>query len=408
VQKFDIIIGGGGSIGLACALSLVHTNRKNPLSVLILDRGKALDKIDHNFDGRNIALNNASIRLLDNIGRWVHIKDNCQPISDIIVSDGTLKYGASENPIHFDANDINEGSFGHFALNPNIHQTLINAIKSEPNITLCYEAHITNIQHNDESVTVTDHNNVSYQASLLIAADGKNSFIRNHHNIDVTQKEYGQTAIVLAVSHEKPHHGIAQEFFLPTGPFAILPLTGNQTSLVWVQNHKMAKALLNAPSDVFAYELQRRFGDYLGALTITSKKFSYPLIRQIAKQITAPRTVFIGDAAHIIHPIAGQGFNLGLRDVGFLCDLVAQHHYAGLDIGGQVLLSAYEKSRKNDIQLLGNVTNAINGLFSNDYMLLQQSRRFGLNIVNQIPPLRNFFSKGASEGSIAPLPSLLA
>jgi 2-octaprenyl-6-methoxyphenol hydroxylase len=405
MQNFDIIIGGGGSIGLACALSL---SVKNPdLSICVLDKNPQQEKMDVNFDGRNIALNTASIRLFNHLGIWENIKNKTQAINDIIISDGTLNKGASDSIIHFDAHDIQQESFGHFVLNTDIHHVFLEAIKHHKNIHLFYETSIKNIHNHTNFIEITDNHHQSYQGKLLIAADGKNSFIRNHFKIDVRYKDYGQTAIVLAVSHEKPHYGIAQEFFLPAGPFAILPLKGNQTSLVWVETHKTAQALLNAPDNVFFYELTRRFGDYLGILNIISKKFSYPLIKQIAYHLFAERTIFIGDAAHAIHPISGQGFNLGLRDIGFLCDIIHQHKYAGLDIGSTVVGMAYEKARKNDIHLLGNITNSLNGLFSNDCFIIQQSRRIGLDIVHSIPKLRNFFAKGASEGSIAQLPSLL-
>lgn len=403
IKNFDIIIIGGGSIGLVCALSLAHQG----LSVLVLDKSDGIVKTNHAFDGRNIALNSASVRLFDTLGVWESLKHTAQPINDIIVSDGTLLHGASESFLHFDATHINQESFGYFALNPDIHRALINRAKSKSRITLQYDAHITAIHHTENTVKITDNHNHVFQGKLLIAADGKQSFIRNHANIDTHGHNYGQTAIVLAVSHEKPHHGIAQEFFLPSGPFAILPLIGNQSSLVWVEKTHIAQAFLNASDDVFQYELERRFGNYLGDLKIISKKFSYPLVSQIANSITAQRTILIGDAAHSIHPISGQGFNLGVRDIAYLADIVQYHHYAGLDIGSDLVLSTYTHKRQQDIELFGNMTTALNWLFSNDKCILQQSRRFGLGLVNKIPQLKNFFGTAASNGSIGTLPSLL-
>lgn len=405
-QKFDIIIIGGGSIGLSCALALSHRAGQK-LNILILDRSPQDMKISHEFDGRNIALNGASKQFFKNLGIWDHLAENAQPINHIIVSDGTVRHGASDSFIHFNAQDISQDDFGAFVLNPNIHKALLNKIHQDTSITLCSETYITDIQEHTDHIQVTDQNQQTYSAKLLIAADGKNSFVRSHFGIDVALKDYKKTAIVLSVAHEKPHHGIAQEFFLPAGPFAILPLCGNQSSLVWVEDHKIAQALLDAPEDIFQYELERRFGDYLGKLKITSKKFSYSLIRQISKEITAQRTLFIGDSAHVIHPISGQGFNLGLRDIGFLSDIIYQHHYAGLDIGASLVMENYQKARQRDIQLFGLVTNSLNCLFSNDIFLLQTMRRFGLMGVNKLLVLRNFFSKAASEGTIGELPMLM-
>jgi 2-octaprenyl-6-methoxyphenol hydroxylase len=403
IKNFDSVIGGGGSIGLVCALVLAHQG----LSVLVLDKSLGIVKTNHAFDGRNIALNSASVRLFEKLGIWEALKHKAQPINDIIVSDGTLLYGASESFLHFDANHINQESFGYFALNPDIHHALIERAKSETRITLQYDTQITDIEYTENSVTITDNHNNIFDTKLLIGADGKQSFIRSHANIDTHGHDYRQTAIVLAVSHEKPHQGIAQEFFLPSGPFAILPLMGNQSSLVWVEKHHIAQAFLNAPDNVFQYELERRFGNYLGDLKIISQKFSYPLVSQIAKSITAHRTILIGDAAHSIHPISGQGFNLGVRDIAYLADIIQYHHYAGLDIGSDLLLHEYTQKRQQDIELFGNLTTALNWLFSNDNCILQHSRRFGLGLVNKIPKLKNFFGTAASNGSIGTLPSLL-
>lgn len=403
-KKFDIIIVGGGTIGLASGLALSLKGFK----VLILDNKNPPVNLSHDFDGRNIALNNASVRFFENIGIWDNLKDKAQPIHDIIVSDGDLKYGASEKFLHFDAQDINREAFGYFVLNPDIHNALIDHAKKQTNITLKHNISVKNIIATDTFTQIIDSDDTVYEALLLIAADGKNSFVRNHFDIPLYQKDYGQTAIVLAVSHEKQHLGIAQEFFLPAGPFAILPLADKQqSSLVWVENHQFARALLNACDDVFFYELKRRFGDYLGDIKIISKKFSYPLKLQITKSVIAPRTIFVGDASHVIHPISGQGFNLGIRDIGFIFDIIQKHSYAGLDIGSNLVLKEYKNIRQNDIELFGNMTTALNWLFSNDNFILQKSRRLGLNIVNHLPNLRNFFAQAASAGSINHLPSML-
>lgn len=409
-QQFDITIIGGGTIGLACALALSEKLVKKlapDIKILILDRNLRQDKISLDYDGRNIALNSASMQFMQNLGVWGNLAPNGQAINHIIVSDGDTQKGASDSYIHFNAQDIDQENFGTFVLNPYIHQVLLDKIDQSDHISLASETYITDIENHVEYNIITDQNDNRYQTKLLIAADGRNSFVRNHCGIHIDKKDYRKTAIVLAVSHEKPHQGFAQEFFLPSGPFAILPLPQNKCSLVWVEDHAVAKAFLEAPDDVFFYELTRRFGDYLGNLEIISKKFSYPLIRQIAQNVIAPRTILIGDAAHVIHPISGQGFNLGLRDIGYLVDIIAQYHYAGLDYGSEALCNQYQNQRLHDIQMLGTVTNGIDCLFSNDILPIQTLRRLGLEAVNQTPFIRNFFSKTASLGAVNPLPTFM-
>ena len=243
------------------------------------------------------------------------------------------------------------------------------------------------------------------RARLAVAADGANSGLRAAAGIETVRWSYEQTGIVCTVEHERPHRGIAHERFLPAGPFAILPMTGNRSSLVWTERADLAPALMEAPPAVFARELGARFGDFLGALEPTGPRWSYPLNLTHAKRYVAPRLALAGDAAHAIHPLAGQGFNLGIRDAAVLAELVVDRARLGLDIGGDDVLVHYQRRRRFDSVVLIGVTDGLNRLFSNDSQGLRLIRDVGLAAVNEMPPVKRFFMRHAM-GLAGDLPRL--
>ena len=241
--------------------------------------------------------------------------------------------------------------------------------------------------------------------ALAVAADGANSSLRAAAGIETVRWSYEQTGIVCTVAHERPHRGIAHERFLPAGPFAILPMTGDRSSLVWTERADLASALMEASPAVFARELGARFGDFLGGLEPTGPRWSYPLNLTHAKRYTAPRLALAGDAAHAIHPLAGQGFNLGIRDAAVLAELVVDRARLGLDIGEGDVLAHYQRRRRFDSVLLIGVTDGLNRLFSNDSQGLRLIRDVGLAAVNEMPPLKRFFMRHAM-GLAGDLPRL--
>ena len=402
-QDYDVLIAGGGLAGMVTALSFAHIGLKS----CIVERGTQASLLRKDYDGRNTALNITSVRMLKRLGIWSFIKEFAQPILDIIVSDGTLRQGASSYFLHFDHQFVGNQPLGYFIQNPDIRSGLLQTIALHSDkIDIHYEQDILSIDnHLSEKIILHTHDKI-LTGKLLIGADGRSSHIRTLSGINITQKSYGQKGIVTTVAHELPHEGIAQEFFLPSGPFAILPLTGNQCSLVWTEQSHIADALLQASPDVFTYELRRRFGDSLGKLTQIGKILSYPIHFHHAHSFYTKRTALVGDAAHSVHPIAGQGFNLGLRDIAVLTDIMHENHYAGLDIGTEIPLRKYHDLRHFDIMALSLVTDGLNRLFSNDNACVTTMRRVGLGIVNEIPVLRNFFMRHATA-VVGDLPSLM-
>ena len=240
---------------------------------------------------------------------------------------------------------------------------------------------------------------------LAIAADGRQSALRELAGIDVVRWSYPQTGIVCAVTHEAPHHGIAHEHFLPSGPFAILPMTRNRSSIVWTERNDLAPAILELDDDAFAAELKRRFGDFLGDVRVGPQRWAYPLSVVHARDYVAPRVAAVGDAAHAIHPIAGQGFNLGLRDVAALAEIIVDRLRLGLDPGDTEALMRYQKWRKPDNMMMIAATDTLNRLFSNDVAPVRVARDTGLALVNQLPPLKRVLMRHAM-GLVGDLPRL--
>ncbi|MDG2286279.1 MAG: FAD-dependent monooxygenase, partial [Alphaproteobacteria bacterium] len=239
-----------------------------------------------------------------------------------------------------------------------------------------------------------------------IGADGRASRVRQQAGIRVTRLDYGQTSLVFTVKHQKPHHGVAHERFLPGGPLAFLPMTQNRSSVVWTERTQTARSLLELDDDDLASALSTRFDDCLGDLSIVGGRWSFPLSLVNAERQTAPRLALVGDAAHGIHPIAGQGFNLGLRDIAALADELASASKLGLDIGSPEVLRRYQAARRFDTMTLVLATDGLNRLFSNDITPLRALRSTGLGLINQVPPLKRLFMRHAM-GVLGELPSML-
>lgn len=401
-KKYDFIIIGGGLAGMLMALALVKLDFK----ILLLEKEKAPNLTKKIYDGRNTALNNASVRFLKNLGIWEEALPFAQPINDIIVSDGTVRKGASSLFLHFDAKHIDETEMGFFIENPDLRQILQEKIQEYPEkIDVFYGQDLKSVQSDKQKFIVTTKDN-DYEGRFLIGADGRFSWVRDEFDISISEHSYGHTAIVTTIKHELPHEGVAQEFFLPDGPFAMLPLTGNRMSLVWCEKDQRAKSMVKMPKDVFLYEVRRRFGDSLGKLELDSNIISYPLRRHHAATMVGDRMALIADAAHGIHPISGQGLNLGIRDIAVLYDLIQEQVKNGLDIASPLVLELYEKKRQFDIQALLNITHGLNKIFANDNIIVQTGRRLGLGLVNKMPKLRNFFIRHAT-GDMGDLPSLM-
>lgn len=403
----DIAIVGGGIIGMCAALAAARTGA----SITIIDASAPQAQVAPDFDGRASAIAASSYRMLTALGVTQRFTAPSGPILDILISDGEAGQTPSPLTLHFDSRLNSEDGIaapmGYMVENRHMRAALMDAISDTPNISWHAPARVSA----SEAGSLTFDDASVLTAKLVIAADGAQSQLRRGAGIDVTGWEYGQAGIVTTVSHDLPHDGVAHELFLPAGPFAILPLADDpdgthRSSIVWTDSLRAAQAAMALPDALFEAELARRFGDFLGAVKVIAPRWSYPLGLQIAKNYTAERLLLIGDAAHRIHPIAGQGLNMGLRDVAALADVLMEAHEGGQDFGGAQTLMRYAQWRRFDNHLLAGATDIFNRLFSNSIAPLQHARRLGLAAVDKIAPARKFFMKEAS-GETGDLPSLM-
>ena len=393
----DVVIVGGGLVGLTLGTALAGAG----IETVVVDGTPPARLKDAAFDGRVSSIALGSKRMLDGIGLWPAIADAAQPILEIRVSDGDAPLF-----LHYDHRAMGSDPLGFIVENRAIRAALIERAAALATLRHLAPASVEALQHSDGAVEARLADGGSVRARLAVAADGAGSRLRAAAGIETVRWSYEQVGIVCTVAHERPHRGIAHERFLPAGPFAILPMTGNRSSLVWTERAAFAPALLEATPAVFARELGTRFGDFLGALEPVGPRWSYPLSLTHARRYVAPRLALAGDAAHAIHPLAGQGFNLGIRDAAVLAELVVDRARLGLDIGGDDVLTHYQRRRRFDSVVLIGVTDGLNRLFSNDSQGLRLIRDLGIAAVNEMPPLKRFFMRHAM-GLAGDLPRLV-
>lgn len=380
--KCDVIIAGGGISGLTSACALAKTG----LHVVLIDQKSLTPSHSTNTltDGRCYAIAYGSHLILQEAGIWEHIKDEASPILDIRVSDQS-----SSSFLHYNHHLVGELPLGFMVPSDDLHIAALSTIKKAAHVTIMDNITIEHIERNSHNTNVTLSNNIQIQAALLIAADGKISSVRTSAAIPTITHDYKQTAIVCTIEHEKHHHHLAQERFLKTGPFAALPLKGgHHSSLVWVERTPLAPLYLEMNPDECAEQIQKRLGNYLGKISIVSPRFSYPLTLVHAKYYTDTRLALIGDATHGIHPLAGQGLNLGIRDIGVLSTLIKKQVSLGLDIGSPALLKEYESLRKFDSWSLISITHGLNYLFESNLLPIKFTRRLGMAIINRLPSVK--------------------
>lgn len=395
----DAAVVGGGMVGLSAALALQSAG----LKVCIVDALPVATREDEAFDGRASAIAYTSWRMFEVLGVAERLKGRVQRIEEILVSDGRAPDGLRPGGpgrfmLHFDAAELESPSdepLGYMAENRHLRQALIAQIEVSETITARAPAKVVDVERGDPHARLHLDDGTVIEAPLIVAADGRNSLMRRRAGIRAQGWAYRQSAIVATARHEKPHDGVAHEYFLPSGPFAILPLTENRASLVWTERPRAAKALMALGEDEFNEHLRRRFGDFLGHVEAPGPRWSHPLGAQMAERYYDHRLALVGDAAHAIHPIAGQGFNLGLRDCAALADVVAESGRAGLDIGEEVCLQRYERWRKFDNTMLAAATDGFNRLFANDIAPVRKFRGLGMALTGHIGPARRFFARHA-------------
>ncbi|MBK8173901.1 MAG: UbiH/UbiF/VisC/COQ6 family ubiquinone biosynthesis hydroxylase [Rhodospirillales bacterium] len=392
----DVLIAGGGFVGLALACALADTG----LSTAVVEAEDPATALDPSFDGRASAIALTSQRLLAKLGVWELLVDTAAPMLDIRVSDGESRLF-----LHYDHRDVGDEPFGYMLENRLLRRALLERASAHPLIRLLAPMRIAALDRNEARIDVRLIDGRRVRASLAVAADGRGSRVRDEAGIRITRWAYPQTAIVTTVEHERSHAFIAHEHFLPAGPFAILPLRPEtRSSIVWTERAALSAAILRRDDAGFTAELRRRFGDFLGEVRPVGPRFSYPLSLQYAARATGQRLALVGDALHAMHPIAGQGLNMGFRDVAALADVLGEASAAGHDLGTQVVLARYERWRRFDNTLMLAATDGLNRLFSNDIAPIRLARDLGLAVVNRAPPLKRLFMRHAM-GLVGELPT---
>ncbi len=394
----DILIAGGGLNGVTMALALASAGFR----VTLADPVPASLQAADNFDGRAYALAISSVRVLQALGVWNRL-DDVQPILEIKVTDGRAGEGPSPLMLAFDHAEIEEGPMGQMVEDRHLRPALLSAAQAAGITRL--EDRVERFTVDAAGVCVTMASGHRHRARLLIGCDGKSSLVAKAGGIRRTGWTYGQTALVCAVSHERPHKGIAHQFFMPAGPLAILPLTGNRASIVWTETDRRAQTIQEMDDAAYLEELRPRFGDFLGEIGLAGTRGSYPLSLSLAERFVGERVALVGDAAHVVHPIAGQGLNAGLKDVAALAEVLADAWRRGEDIASPLVLARYERWRRFDVASLAVATDGFNRLFSNDNPLARAIRDLGLGLTNALPGLRRGLIREAA-GLTGDLPRL--
>lgn len=398
----DVVFAGGGMVGLTLAIALARSG----LRVAVIDQETPEAVLGLGYDGRASAIALGSKRVMAAAGVWEHLEDEASPILDIRVADGHPLRGVSPLFLHYDHQDVGNEPFGWIIENRLIRQALHKVAKTQQGLTLIAPLSVTDIARDSTRAIATLSDGRSISARLAVAADGKFSARRKAAGIKTSGWKYDQIAMVATVTHERGHNGTAVELFHPGGPFAMLPMTHQRCNVVWSEQKDRAEHFMAMDDAAFLTELRSRFGDWLGDIELEGPRFAYPLSLQQAERYTDTRFALVGDAAHSIHPIAGQGLNMGLRDVAGLAEAIVDAQRLGLDIGAPSTLRAFEQRRRFDNVLLAGVTDGLLRLFSNDIPPLRAVRGIGLAAVNRFPPVKQFLMKHAM-GVVGDLPRMI-
>ena len=408
-DRYDVIIAGAGLAGAAFGLAAAQGG----LKVVLVDPQPFSNQLAPSFDGRSTAIAFSTFRMLDALGMGESLRPHACRMDRILVTDGR-RPGAASRPassafLRFDADEIGDRTdgepLGYLVENRRIRAALAEAVAAA-DIEVRAPAAVSAVEAGPALTTVTLADGRSLQAPLVVGAEGRGSQVRRAAGIETVGWGYGQGGVVATVSLGRDHGNVAHEYFLPSGPFAILPLTEQRASLVWTETTRRAEALKIASDAAFHAHLMRRFGDFLGDVTVVGPRFVYPLSLQLAEQITAPRTALIGDAAHAVHPVAGQGLNMGLKDAAALAEVLVEAMRLGEDIGSETVLDRYARWRRFDNVTLTAGFDAFVRLFSNDIAPVRLARDLGVAVVNRIAPLRRAFMHEAG-GATGDLPRLL-
>jgi 2-octaprenyl-6-methoxyphenol hydroxylase len=400
IERVDIAIGGGGIVGMALACALADALGPS-IRIALIER----DRLAAHPDIRASAVSAGSKRLLETIGVWPGIAPHAQPVTAIDITDSSLEDVVRPVVLSYDNTVGAQEPATYIVENDCVRAALLDGVAGRAGVAIIDDAALAEFTRDEHGVTLHLAGR-TLRASVLVAADGRSSPLREASGLQIVRWEYAQRGIIAFVRHEKPHNGRAVQHFLPSGPFAILPLIGNRSCITWTEDATIAACILARDDAGFLAELEKRFRYRLGTLELAGPRAAWPLDMHLARALVADRFALVGDAAHGVHPIAGQGLNLGLRDVAALTEVVTDAARLGLDIGSLIVLERYERWRRLDSALSAATFDALNRLFSNDWILLRTARDFGLGLVHRMPALKQFFVTEAA-GLAGDVPKLL-
>jgi len=408
-SDYDIIIAGAGLAGAAFALAAAQGG----LKVAVVDPQPFETQLAPHFDGRSTAIAYSTFRMLDALGLGESLRPHACRMDHILVTDGQRPSASSRPPspafIRFDADEIGDRNggepLGYMLENRRIRQALAEALP-KAGVEMIIPASVKKVDVQPGHARVTLNDGRTLEAPLVVGAEGRGSTVRREAGIQTLGWTYKQSGVVCTVKLGKDHGNVAHEYFLPDGPFAILPLTEQRVSLVWTESTRRSEALKVCSDEAFHAHLFRRFGEFLDSLEVVGPRFVYPLSLQLAENLIAPRIAIMGDAAHGVHPVAGQGLNMGLKDAAALAEVLTEALRLGEDIGSELVLERYARWRRFDTAVLSAGFDAFVRLFSNDIPPVRFARDTGMAIVNRIGPLRRAFMHEAG-GATGDLPRLL-
>jgi 2-octaprenyl-6-methoxyphenol hydroxylase len=403
--RFDIVIGGGSFVGLALALGLTKSAPET-FRIAIVERMPVAKAMDGSFDGRTVALTLVAKQMLEALGIWPAIAAEAQPVTYIDITDSKLEMPVRSVLLHFEHTTEGTGPSAYIVENAILRRVLFAAAGKIPELTYFSPASIEAIELGEASASARLSTGETLKTNLIVAADGQRSAIRDMADFRIVEWPSDQLAIVATVGHEKPHEGRAVQHFLPSGPFAILPMVRNRCSLVWTERRTEAERVLALDTAEQIAEIEKRMGRRLGTLSLIGRMSGYPLKMTLARGFVKPRIALAGDAAHGLHWIAGQGLNHGLKDAAALTEVLVDAARLGLDPGDLVVLQRYERWRRFDSASSAMSAAVLNRVFANDFLPLRVARQIGLGVVDRLPGLKEVFKREAA-GLTGELPKLL-
>ena len=392
-ERFDVVISGASFAGLALARALI-TAFGDEIRIAIVDLKARTEPSPATDDARAFALSAGARRMLETLGVWNDLAAVSQPVTEIQITDSSLDAGVRPILLTYD-NHLEPGqasatreTASHIVPAPALERAFCAAIASTENISVVAPAGIARFADTGSDLAITLNDGRELAALLLVGAEGRRSPSRERARIKTVGWDHGQTAIVTTIAHERPHEGRAIQHFLPAGPFAILPLPDDRSCLTWTEDATEAQRILALDDVGFLAEVETRVAGRLGALTLAGPRQSWPLATHLTRAYVAPRFALVGDAAHGVHPIAGQGVNLAFRDVAALAEIIVDSLRLGLDPGGLEALGRYERWRRFDSAMSAAAFDGLNRLFSNDWLLVRAARDFGLGLVDRMPEVK--------------------